>query len=242
MSKIGEQIQKELFSFQDKEYQKFNAKLIPSVSSEFILGVRIPELRNFAKKLWKENAEGVWEYLQDLPHHYLEENHLHAFLIEELKDISICIQEIEKFLPYIDNWATCDLFSPKILKKYPEEVYQKIQIWMHSRHIYTQRYAIGLLLSNYLEDLFQEEMLKKVAEIKTEEYYLKMMVAWYFATALAKQYDAALPYLQENKLELWVHNKTIQKAIESRRISEEKKKFLKKLKIKKQITQKNNFF
>lgn len=232
MKSMSEKIRKELLAFQDEGYQEFNAKLIPNISKTKVIGIRIPLLREYAKKMAKDAPEEVRDYLQSLPHQYLEEDHLHAFLIEEIKDIKLCIEEIENFLPFIDNWQTCDVFSPKILKKYPKEVYEKIQEWLNLNHLYIKRYAIGLLLSNYLDEHFQEEMLEKVAKIQTEEYYLQMMIAWYFATALAKQYEASIPYLEEQKLDTWIHNKTIQKSIESRRISGETKEYLRTLKRK----------
>lgn len=229
---ICNRVRQELFALQELEYQAFTSKLIPSIASEHILGVRIPILRKLAKSLWKEAPKQVEEYLNTLPHTYLEESHLHAFFIEEIKDYALCIKRLESFLPYINNWATCDLTSPKILKKYPIEVYEVIKMWLNSSHLYTKRYAIGLLLSNYLDKQFQPEMLDRVSKVKAEEYYLQMMIAWYFATALAKQYEVTISYLEEPILETWTHNKTIQKAIESRRITEEQKSYLRSLKRK----------
>lgn len=229
---ICDRVRKELFALQEVEYQAFTSKLIPSVSSKDIIGVRVPILKKLGKNLWEEVPEQIEEYLNTLPHMYLEENHLHAFLIGEIKDYSVCIKRMEEFLPSVDNWATCDIFSPKILKKYPEKVLERIEIWLNSDHVYTKRYAVGVLLSNYLDERFQPEILERVSTIKTEEYYLQMMIAWYFATALAKQYEATIPYLEKPILESWIHNKTIQKAIESRRVTEERKNYLRSLKRK----------
>lgn len=232
MKKESKGIQNFLKGFQEEEYQKFNAKLIPNLPSKEVLGVRTPILRKLAEELYLRQAERMLQYMTELPHRYLEENHLHAFLIENIKDFSQTMEETEKFLPYINNWATCDTFSPKIFKKYPLEVYEKIKVWLQSTHEYTVRYGIGLLLSNYLEKHFQKEMLELVANIQREEYYIHMMIAWYFATALAKQWSCTLPYLEQHTLEEWTHNKAIQKAIESRRITEEQKEYLRTLKRK----------
>lgn len=228
---IYERIREELFSMQDIKYKAFNEKLIPTVKSEYVIGVRTPQLRKYAKSLAK--MPEAKEFLSALPHIYYEENNLHAFLIETIKDYEEAMTETEKFLPYIDNWATCDSFSPKVFRKHPQEVYEKAKKFMKSEHTYTIRYGIGLLMSNYLEDdRFLPEMPALVAEIQSEDYYVNMMCAWYMATALAKQPETILPYLTEYKMSVWVHNKTIQKAVESRRIDEEMKTYLKTLKIK----------
>ncbi len=232
MKKESKKIQDFLQDFREEDYQKFNAKLIPNLPAEEILGVRTPILRKLAKELYFQEENRMLQYMSELPHRYMEENHFHGFLIENIREFSKIMEETEKFLPYINNWATCDTFSPKIFKKYPEEVYEKIKVWIHSSHEYTVRYAIGLLLSNYLDDFFQTEMLELVAGISRKEYYIRMMIAWYFATALAKQQDAALVYLEEERLEKWTHNKAIQKAVESRRISMETKEYLRSLKRK----------
>ena len=232
MRRESKELQELLQDFREETYQKFNAKLIPTLPPEEILGIRNPILRKLAKELYSQQEDRMLQYMSELPHRYMEENHLHGFLIENIRDFSKAMEETEKFLPYINNWATCDVFSPKIFKKYPKEVYEKIKIWLHSSHEYTVRYAIGLLLSNYLDDFFQVEMLELVVGISREEYYIRMMIAWYFATALAKQQDAALVYLEEERLEKWTHNKAIQKAVESRRISMETKEYLRSLKRK----------
>ncbi len=232
MKQESQKIQVFLQEFREEAYQQFNAKLIPNLPTEEILGIRTPILRKLAKELYAGQEDRMLQYMSELPHQYMEENHLHGFLIENIPDFLKTMEETEKFLPYINNWATCDTFSPKIFKKYPEEVYEKIKIWIHSPHEYTVRYAIGLLLSNYLDDFFQTEMLELVAGISRKEYYICMMIAWYFATALAKQPDVTLAYLKEQRLEKWIHNKAIQKAIESRRISLETKEYLRSLKRK----------
>lgn len=223
-------VRKVLFSLQDTEYKAFHEKLIPTVQPERIIGVRTPVLRKYARTLAKtDEAE---PYMRILPHYYYEENNLHAFLIETVKDYEKAMRETEKFLPYIDNWATCDSFSPKIFKKYPAQVYKKITQFINSEETYTIRYGIGLLLSNFLDEEFSPEMPALVANLVSEEYYVNMMCAWYMATALAKQEEVILPYLEENRLHAWVHNKTIQKAVESRRISPEMKTYLRTLRRK----------
>ena len=226
-----EAIQSKLLSMQDTAYRDFNAKLIPTVDPKLMIGIRTPVLRKFAKDLFKTEPEQSAAFMQSLPHRYFEENNLHAFLIENIKDFDIAITETERFLPFIDNWATCDSFSPSIFKKYPDAVYQKILTWIQSAHTYTVRYAINLLLSNYLDDRFKPAMLELVSAIKSEEYYINMMIAWYFSFALIKQYDAALPYIKKQTLAPFTHNKTIQKAIESRRIPAEIKDYLRTLKV-----------
>ena len=225
-------LQRELFSMQDLKYKNFNTGLIPTVNPETVIGVRTPELRRFARDFAKSSEAA--KFLRTLPHTYHEENNLHAFVIETIKDYDECMSETELFLPYIDNWATCDIFSPKIFKRNPEPVYERIRVWMGSEHVYTVRYAIGLLLSNYLDDRFKADHLKLVSEIRSDEYYVNMMIAWYIATALAKQYDAAIPYITEYRLDRWVHNKAIQKAVESRRIADELKIYLKTLRVKRE--------
>lgn len=213
---------------QDLEYRRFQSRLMPTVEEESVIGVRIPLLRKYAALLAK-TEEGT-QFMKELPHHYYEENNLHGFLIEKIKDYDECVKELDRFLPYVDNWATCDMMSPKILKKYPEKLLEKIREWIRSKDTYTVRFAIGCLMNDYLEEEFQENYLKMVANVESEEYYIRMMQAWYFATALAKQYEAALPLLQQNCLNVWVHNKTIQKAVESYRISPEQKNYLRTLK------------
>jgi 3-methyladenine DNA glycosylase AlkD len=229
MHEIQAKIQAKLFELQDLGYKDFNCKLIPTVDPDTVIGVRTPALRKLAKELSGEPEIG--EFLKLLPHDYYEENNLHGFLIEKVKDYDTVISLLEEFLPYVDNWATCDLMSPKVFKKHLPELYGEIQRWLKSGQIYTVRFGIEMLMSFYLGDAFRPEILELVTAVQTEEYYVKMMVAWFFATALAKQYDAALPIIQNRRLEKWTHNKTIQKAIESYRISDEQKAYLRSLKI-----------
>lgn len=223
-------IQERLFELQDLKYRDFNAKLLPTVDKDTIIGVRTPATRKLAKEL--AGSEAAKEFLQTLPHEYYEENNLHGCLVEQIKDYDRCIEALNTFLPYVDNWATCDMMSPKVLKKHLPELLEQIKVWMASEHVYTVRFGIEMLMRHYLDEEFQSEYLEWVAEVRSEEYYLKMMVAWYFATALAKQYEAALPYIEDRKLEKWAHNKAIQKAVESYRITDEQKVYLKTLKCK----------
>ena len=230
-SSIIKNIQEYLFSEQDTSYQQFQSKIIPNVDQETIIGVRTPQLRDYAKKLAKD--ENIDEFITSLPHTYYEENMLHAFIIENIKDYDKAIKAVETFLPYVDNWATCDMMSPKIFKKHTTELYQKIDEWLQSDQTYTIRFGIGMLMKYFLDDHFKPEILEKVAAIKSEEYYINMMIAWFFATALVKQEEATLPYITQHKLDTWTHNKAIQKALESYRIDNDLKEYLKSLKIKK---------
>ena len=213
---------------QDTEYRDFQSKLIPGKDSKLFIGIRTPALRAFAKELLKSND--YEEFLMDLPHHYFDENQLHAFIISGIKDYGTCMEETERFLPYVDNWATCDQMSPRTFAKNKDRLLEHIKIWLKDTKTYTIRFAIGMLMQHFLDEDFKPEYLQSVTQIKTDEYYVKMMVAWYFATALAKQYKAAIPFLEQHLLDAWSHNKAIQKAIESYRISEETKKYLKTLK------------
>ena len=222
-------IQDKLFSMQDKTYQEFSRKLIPNIAPEKIIGVRTPALRQLAKEILAAGEETV--FLSDLPHKYHEENQLHAFILSAIKDYEPCMAYLEKFLPYVDNWATCDQMSPKVFKKHRPELLLQIRKWLNAKDTYTVRYAIGMLMVHFLDEDFDRSYLEMVAQIRSEEYYINMMIAWYFATALAKQYEAALPYIEERRLAPWTHNKAIQKAIESRRISVEQKAYLRTLKI-----------
>lgn len=221
-------IQQQLFALRDEKYKAFHSKLIPTIDPETIIGVRTPELRKLAKQI-KHEPE-TQEFLHMLPHRYYEENNLHGFLLERIRDYPTFLTELNTFLPYIDNWATCDGLRPKCVKKYLPEFLQEIRCWMQSEQTYTIRFGINMLMSFYLDDAFQEEYLSWVAQVQSEEYYVQMMQAWYFATALAKQWDYTVFYLQQEKLCTWVHNKTIQKAIESRRISTQQKQLLRTLK------------
>ena len=226
------EIQKELFSRQDKEYMKFLSKLTPNVSEDTIIGVRIPEIRKLAKKLVKNNE--YEDFLKELPHKYYDENLLHGAIISENKDFENCIELLNSFLPFVDNWAVCDTISPKIFKKHKKELIEKIKEWSQSDKTYTCRFGVEMLMTHFLDEDFKKEYLEMVANIHSEEYYVKMVIAWFFATALAKQWDYAVIYLENNRLDVWVHNKTIQKARESLRILEDKKGYLKGLKRKKE--------
>lgn len=222
------EIQKELFQLQDKEYQQFHSRLMPTIDPALVIGVRTPELRKLAKRLSKEKDISI--FLGTLPHTYYEENNLHAFIISEYKDYAACIEALDTFLPYVDNWATCDMMVPGVLKKNLQETMDKIKEWLSSGKTYTIRFGLGMLMRFYLEDAFETEYLTMAAAVTSEEYYVKMMIAWLFATALAKQYEATLPFIEQRCLEPWTHRKAIQKAIESRRITEEQKKYLRTLK------------
>lgn len=224
------ELQKRLFKLQDEDYKHFHARLIPNVDSDKIIGVRTPVLRKFANTFAKTPEAA--RFIRELPHEYYEENNLHAFIIEKMRDYDEAAEETERFLPYVDNWATCDMFSPDAFKKNPEKLIEKIRRWIDDPHPYTVRYAIGLLMGIYLDDEFREEYPEMVASVHSKEYYVNMMIAWYFATALAKQYESIIPYFTERRLDKWTHNKAIQKAIESSRISAETKDYLRTLKIK----------
>ena len=220
----------QLFALQDKAYADFQSKLLPTVPPETIIGVRTPDLRKMAKRVCKTPA--AQEFMQALPHRYFDENQLHAFILSEEKDFDRCMKELELFLPYVDNWATCDQLSPKCFKKHTQELLPLIRKWMKSKHTYTIRIGIGTLMRHYLDVAFRSEYLEWVASIKSDEYYIRMMQAWFFATALAKQWNSTLPYIEHRRLHPWTHNKTIQKAVESFRITDEQKALLKTLRIK----------
>ena len=225
-----DEIVTELFKMRDVDYAQFQGKLIPTVSSDRVIGVRTPALRAFAKDLYKD--PDIDEFLCATPHQYFDEDQLHAFVISLEKDFDKCIALVEKFLPFIDNWATCDQLSPKCFKKEQKKLLSYIKVWIKSNHTYTVRFAIGMLMQHYLDDGFKTEYADMVAEVRSDEYYINMMIAWYFATALAKQYESIVPYIEERRLAVWVHNKAIQKSVESYRITAEQKEYLKTLKIK----------
>lgn len=229
-SEIKVDIQQELFALQDLPYRDFHAKLMPTVDKARVIGVRTPKLRAFAKEFGK--TEEAKEFLKVLPHQYYEENNLHGLLIEQIKDYPTLIRELNRFLPCIDNWATCDLLTVRVVKKHLDTFTEEVERWLASDHTYTIRFGIGMLMRYYLEEHFSLEYPEKVAKIRSEEYYVNMMRAWYFATALAKQYEAIFPFLEEKRLDAWTHNKTIQKAIESYRITQEQKVYLRTLRIK----------
>ena len=223
-----ELILQKLQELSDLGYRDFQAKLMPTAAKETIIGVRTPAMRALAKEL--KGTELAAEFMKELPHQYFDENQLHAFLINELKDYDECLQELERFLPYVDNWATCDQLSPKVLKKQPEATLEAIRKWMASQHVYTIRFGMEMLMSFYLDAWFKPEYLAWVSADRNDEYYVKMMVAWFFATALAKQYEATVPYLEQRLLPEWSHKKAIQKACESYRITKEQKEYLRTLK------------
>ena len=226
---ITDEIRNKLFTLQDKKYRDFQSKLIPTVAIDNVIGVRTPDLRKYAKELSKR--EDIKDFLNVLPHKYFDENQLHAFIVSEIKDFSLCIQEVSRFLPFVDNWATCDQMSPKIFKKYHSELLKHIKEWLSSDKTYVVRFAIGMLMEHFLNEDFDIAYPERIAKIKSDEYYVNMMIAWYFATALAKQYNLVLPFIENKRLDSWTHNKTIQKAVESNRITEEQKAYLKKLKV-----------
>ena len=218
-----------LFALQDLTYKEFQCGLMPTVDPDTVIGVRTPALRKLAKTL--RGSGQAEEFLKALPHEFFEENNLHAFLLCEMKDFEACVQAVEDFLPYVDNWATCDQMSPGVFRKNKQALLPHIRRWIASERCYTRRFGIGMLMSHFLDEDFREEYLSLVSDIRSEEYYVNMMIAWYFATALAKQYEAALPYLENRRLDPWVHNKAIQKALESFRVSDGHKTYLRTLKI-----------
>lgn len=230
MTNVEKYVQDSLFQLADEEYKNFHSRLMPTVNPDLIIGVRVPALRKFAKAFGKTRL--AKEFINILPHKYYEENNLHGFLIEQTRDFELCIEALDKFLPYVDNWATCDMTSPKVLGKNTEKLLIKINEWIKSEKTYTVRYSIGMLMRHYLDDNFKIEYLDLVSGVKSDEYYINMMIAWYFATALAKQWESTLPYIENKVLDVWVHNKAIQKAVESNRITGEQKAYLKTLKIK----------
>lgn len=218
-------LQKQLFELQDLKYRDFHSKLLPGIDKEKIIGIRTPQLRKFAKEFAKTEEKVL--FLQELPHTYYEENNLHMMLVSWMKDYGACLKEVRRFLPYIDNWATCDLPLPKCFEKHKTELLPEIQSWIMDTHTYTIRYGIGVLMRLYLDEAFLPEFPELVAQVRSEEYYVNMMIAWYMATALAKQWETIIPYIEQKKLPEWVHRKTIQKAVESYRITPEQKAYLK---------------
>lgn len=220
-----------LLAVQDSEYAKFHAKLIPNINASLILGIRVPEARKLGRILYKDPEH--YEYMGMLPHKFYDENVLHGLLISEEKNLDKCIALLDDFLPYVDNWAVCDIISPKIFKKNKTVLLPHVRSWISSEHSYTCRFGIEMLMTHYLDgDSFKPEYLELPVVIRSEEYYINMMVAWFFATALAKQWEAVIPYIEGHRLDKWTHNKTIQKARESYRITPEQKEYLKGLKLK----------
>ena len=224
--------QRRLFDLRDADYAAFCAKLTPTLAAARIIGVRTPQLRKLARELYASPERE--SFMDSLPHEYYEENNLHAFFIEQTDDYGACVAALARFLPYVDNWAPCDMMSPRVFRKHRAELVGKIKDWLGSGETYTQRFAIGLLMSHYLDGDFSPEYPALVAPLRSDEYYVNMMIAWYFATALAKQYDATLPYIEGRRLAVWTHNKAIQKARESCRVSDEHKVCLQGLKIKRE--------
>ncbi|MBQ8449279.1 MAG: DNA alkylation repair protein [Clostridia bacterium] len=222
-------IQVRLFAMSEKAYADFQGALVPTVPREKVIGVRTPLMRKYAAEIYG-TAEAK-NFLSELPHEYFDENNLHAFLIEKIKDFDECICELEKFLPYVDNWATCDGMSPKVFEKNREKLLPKIFAWLESEHTYAVRYGMLMLMKHFVGEHLHTAYAEAVARVQSEEYYIKMMQAWYFATLLATNYEHALPFLAEKRLPAWVHNKAIQKATESRRISEDIKAYLRQMKV-----------
>ncbi len=216
-----------LFELQDKAYADFHSGLVPNVPREKIIGVRVPDARRLAKEYGKDPE--CRDFLRALPHKYYDENVLHGILLSGLKDYEECVRAVEEFLPYVDNWAVCDILSPKVFRQHRTELIAKVREWSASEKTYTCRFGMEMLMTHYLDEDFRPEYLEIPAGVCSEEYYVNMMTAWFFATALAKQWDAAIPYLRDNRLGAWVHNKTIQKARESFRITQEQKAYLKTL-------------
>lgn len=230
---IIEEIKDYLLKNQDLQYKQFHSSLMPTINSEVVIGIKVPILRNYTKELLKKyDIQSFVPFFKDLPHQYYEENNIHAFLIEKINNYDECLFQLEQFLPYINNWATCDMLNPKVFSKNKDKLLKKINEWINSSHTYTIRFGIGMLMRHFLDNDFNTSYLELVYSIKSEEYYVNMMKAWFFATALTKQYDATLPIIQNKKLDIWTHNKAIQKAIESFRVPAEHKQYLKTLKIK----------
>ncbi len=223
-------IQKQLFELQDLGYKEFHSKLMPTVCKDKIIGVRVPQLRKFAKELNKSDLKA--DFLNTLPHKYYEEDNLHAFLIEQIKDFNECISALDNFLLFVDNWATCDMMTPKVLAENPDLLYKKIQEWAKSEHTYTVRFAVVTLMKFFMDERLDKKHLKLLLRIKSDEYYINMAIAWYLATALSSRWDLVIPYIENKKFDKWIHNKAIQKSIESYRITKEQKEYLKTLKAK----------
>lgn len=227
---LVDEIRKKLYEEQDLMYRELQARTIPGVGIDNIIGVRTPILRKYAKEL--KSREDIGSFLDDLPHKYFDEDQLHAFILSEMKDYDKCLAEVKRFIPYVNNWATCDQMSPKVFKKHKEELLETIKEWISSDEVYTIRFGVGMLMEHFLDEDFKPKYLTMVSKLRSDEYYVNMMIAWYFATALAKQYDAAIPFIEKKRLAVWTHNKAIQKSIESYRITAEQKDYLRSLKIK----------
>ena len=226
---ITEEIRERLFQLQDEKYRDFQSKLIPNLEASVMIGVRTPELRKLSREMVRR--ENIGEFLDALPHRYFDENQLHAFILSEIRDYDRCVEAVCRFLPYVDNWATCDQMSPKVFRRKRQALLPHIREWIDSGKTYTVRFGIGMLMSHFLDEVFDQTYAETVASIRSEEYYVNMMIAWYFATALVGHYEEILPFLEEKRLDPWTHNKAIQKAIESYRITEEQKAYLRTLRI-----------
>lgn len=225
---MTEIIRAQLYDLQDIKYKDFHCKLIPTVDPDRVIGVRAPAMKALAKELAKTD---VSDFLRDLPHKYYDENNLHGLLVMNIPDYEDSLAEINKFLPFVDNWATCDLLRPLSFIKHRGELIEEIKIWLKSEHTYTKRFGMEMLMLHFLDEDFKPDYLEWLAEIRSHEYYVNMMLAWFYATALAKQWEATLPYIENHRLDKWVHNKTIRKAIESFRVTDEQKAYLRTLKI-----------
>lgn len=220
-------IKESLLALRDAKYKRFQENLIPTVSADRIIGVRTPALRSLVREI--EAAGDADAFLDHLPHDWFEEDQLHAFLISDIRNFDRCIQEVERYLPLIDNWATCDQLSPRVFRRNQEKLLPHIATWLEDKHSYTIRFAVKMLMDHFLDDAYDPCYPERLCRIRSDEYYVNMMIAWYFATALAKQYDSILPFIKKRKLPTWVHHKTIQKALESRRITLEQKVLLRSL-------------
>ena len=219
------ELYRKLYELQDLKYRDMQMRIIPSIDPGSIIGVRTPALRTIAKEILRSGEYG--EFLKELPHRYFEENQLQAFIISGIKDPEVCMQELERFLPYVDNWASCDQMSPGIFRKHKALLLEHVRKWIRSDKPYTVRFGVGMLMQHFLDEDYDPQYPEMAAGIRSDEYYVRMMIAWYFATALAKQYDSILPYIEQKRLDPWTHNKAIQKSLESRRITEEQKLYLK---------------
>jgi 3-methyladenine DNA glycosylase AlkD len=225
---MAEIIRAKLYDLQDIKYKDFHCKLIPTVNPDRVIGVRAPALKALTKELAKTD---VLDFLRDLPHKYYDENNLHGLLVMNIPDYEDSLAEINRFLPFVDNWATCDLLRPLSFKKHRGELIEEIKVWLKSEHTYTKRFGMEMLMLHFLDEDFKPDFLEWLAEIRSQEYYVNMMLAWFYATALAKQYEDTIPYIENHRLDKWVHNKTIRKAIESFRVTDEQKAYLRTLKI-----------
>ena len=220
----------ELFEMADSVYKDFHSKLIPTVDNDRIIGVRTPDLRKYAKTL--KNSEKRLSFLDCLPHNFYDENNLHAFLIEQEKDFSSCVAELNRFLPYVDNWATCDMMNPKVLKTDKSALLREIKKWIVKDDIYSVRFGLKMLMDHFLDEDFSADYLELAASVKSDEYYINMMISWFFATALTKRYEETLPFIIDKRLSKFCHNKTISKACDSFRIAKKNKEYLKTFRIK----------